>query len=178
MSEQLKESLSAVVDGEADTFEVRRVLDECGKNPELVRSWLSYELIGATLRREAAPSGRGMADAIWAAVEAGDGIEDNEALAPHGGRRRLLGPVAGIAVAATVALAVVFGLGGGDTPAPGGQELVLVNPVQEGEPVEFADYETQRANAYYLDHVRANAINNTATVVPFARTVVGNFEEK
>ncbi|MDA1074992.1 MAG: anti-sigma factor, partial [Proteobacteria bacterium] len=32
MSDKLKESLSAVIDSEADEFELRRVLDEIGKN--------------------------------------------------------------------------------------------------------------------------------------------------
>ena len=42
MSEKLKESLSAIIDGEADEFELRRVLDEIDKKelratPRLVR---------------------------------------------------------------------------------------------------------------------------------------------
>jgi sigma-E factor negative regulatory protein RseA len=35
MNEQLRQSLSAVVDGEADAFELRRVLDELDRDPEL-----------------------------------------------------------------------------------------------------------------------------------------------
>ena len=39
MSEKLKESLSAVVDGEADEFELRRVLDEINRDQILAESW-------------------------------------------------------------------------------------------------------------------------------------------
>ena len=46
MSEKLKGSLSAVIDGEADEFELRRVLDEVDKNEELRSTWERYHLIG------------------------------------------------------------------------------------------------------------------------------------
>ena len=50
MTEQLKEALSAVVDGEADVFELRRVLDEVGRSEELTEAWRRYHLIGERLR--------------------------------------------------------------------------------------------------------------------------------
>ena len=52
MSEKLKESLSAVMDGEADEFELRRVLDEVSKDAELASSWDRYHLIGSVMRGE------------------------------------------------------------------------------------------------------------------------------
>ena len=52
MSEQLKESLSAVMDGEADEFEIRRVLDEATSDAELRGVWERYHLIGSVLRGE------------------------------------------------------------------------------------------------------------------------------
>ena len=52
MSEKLKEALSAVIDGEADEFELRRVLDEMGKDVELAGSWERYHLIEITSRTE------------------------------------------------------------------------------------------------------------------------------
>ena len=39
MSEKLKESLSAVIDSEADEFETRRVLDEAATDAELKQTW-------------------------------------------------------------------------------------------------------------------------------------------
>ena len=44
MSEKLKESLSAVIDGEADEFELRRVLDEIGRNDQLALCWERYHV--------------------------------------------------------------------------------------------------------------------------------------
>ncbi|MEZ5597309.1 MAG: sigma-E factor negative regulatory protein [Pseudomonadales bacterium] len=53
MSEQLREALSAVLDGEADEFTLRRVLDETSRNVELRDTWTRYSLIKATLRGDA-----------------------------------------------------------------------------------------------------------------------------
>ena len=69
MSEKLKESLSAVIDGEADEFELRRVLDEIGKDAELAMSWERYHMIGSVMRRERVARGNGMRDRIRAEVQ-------------------------------------------------------------------------------------------------------------
>ncbi len=52
MTEQLRQSLSAVVDSEADAFELRRVLDELERDPALRASWMRYHLIGSVIRGE------------------------------------------------------------------------------------------------------------------------------
>jgi sigma-E factor negative regulatory protein RseA len=52
MNERLRQSLSAVVDGEADAFELRRVLDELERDPELRAAWMRYHLIGSVIRGE------------------------------------------------------------------------------------------------------------------------------
>ena len=57
MSEQLKESLSAVMDGEADEFEIRRVLNEAADDPELRGVWERYHLVRSVMRGEGGMSG-------------------------------------------------------------------------------------------------------------------------
>jgi hypothetical protein len=52
MTEQLRQSLSAVIDDEADAFELRRVLDELERDPSLRETWERYHLIGNVLRGE------------------------------------------------------------------------------------------------------------------------------
>lgn len=52
MSEQLKESLSAAVDDAADEFELRRVLDETGRNDALHGTFGRYQLVKSVLRGE------------------------------------------------------------------------------------------------------------------------------
>ncbi len=115
MSEKLKEALSAVVDDEADEFELRRVLDEVGKNPELKATWNRYHLVSALLRAERTSSGEELRERVWAALELAEGdapAADAEPAplevdpAPAG--RRRVNQLTGLAVAAAVALAVLL----------------------------------------------------------------------
>lgn len=182
MSEQLRESLSAVIDGEADTFEVRRVIDECAKDDELARAWSRYHLIGSIIRGEHSDRTSRMPDAIWAAIDADMGDESDPSLPaagrrPVGWRRRVLQSAAGVAVAATVALAVVVGFESDDSGPGSAVDLVVANPVEQ-TPVAPGTADVQRANAYYLHHVRAAAINSQAGMLPFTRAVTGSYEQE
>ena len=124
MSEQLKESLSAVMDGEADEFEIRRVLDEATSDAELRGVWERYHLIGSVLRGEGrTPSAssvtRGLSApdsrSFWARIDAdGDNPDDVEAMlvdSEPAPANRWMQRIVGVAVAAGVAAAVVIGLG-------------------------------------------------------------------
>lgn len=51
-SDHLFESLSALVDNEANELEVRRLLKNVESNPELLERWRRYHLIGSALRKE------------------------------------------------------------------------------------------------------------------------------
>lgn len=52
MNERNKESLSALMDGEADELEVRRVLNQLENNDELMDSWKTYHLMASVMRDE------------------------------------------------------------------------------------------------------------------------------
>jgi sigma-E factor negative regulatory protein RseA len=52
MSDSLKESLSALMDDEADDLELRRVLKILPEQPELEQVWARYHLVSASLKRE------------------------------------------------------------------------------------------------------------------------------
>ncbi|MFV2089476.1 MAG: sigma-E factor negative regulatory protein [Pseudomonadales bacterium] len=117
MSEKLKESLSAVIDDEADEFELRRVLDEIGKDPELKQSWERYYLIGSAIRGEGVADFGAMREKIWAEIQ----IEGDDSRPPlrsdidadeaEPAKRVVVGRWTSLAVAATVAFVVVVGLG-------------------------------------------------------------------
>lgn len=51
-SDQLLESLSALVDNEASELEVRRILKNVERNPEVRERWRRYNMIGSILRKE------------------------------------------------------------------------------------------------------------------------------
>ena len=137
MSERLKESMSAVIDGEADEFELRRVLDEVSHNPELLQTWQRYHAIGAHLSgeqraQELLPVGsmQAMADAVWetlgseaaqadnpeaeVAVGAASVMSSGPTLVPDTEQQAPpskggLSALTGLAVAASVALMVTVG---------------------------------------------------------------------
>lgn len=131
MTEQLRQSLSAVIDGEADAFELRRVLDELGRDAELRATWERYHLIGSVIRgertvrsrsaarelaqrvpmavREAAPAATAP-DAIGLA-----GADESSARGPWRVRRGWLG--GGLAAALVLGAAVLLQPFGG-APAP------------------------------------------------------------
>lgn len=120
MNEQVskKERLSALVDGETDDFETRRLADELVRSGEDRRRWERYHLIGDSLRggmRRTAPSD--FMDRIHSA------LADEPSLAvPQGpAHSRWLKPVAGTGIAAAVAVMTLAGLqmaGQGPEPAP------------------------------------------------------------
>ena len=111
MSDKLKESLSAVIDSEADEFELRRVLDEIGKNIELRETWDRYHLVSSVIRgdRKVVGTSDRMRARVWAAYQA----ETTEPVAetateapdatpqPPEPRPNWIGRSVGIAVAAT-----------------------------------------------------------------------------
>lgn len=52
MNERLNESLSALMDGEADELEIRRLLNQSEQESGLLDKWANYQMIGAIMRQE------------------------------------------------------------------------------------------------------------------------------
>lgn len=174
MSEQLKESLSAIIDDEADEFELRRVLDEIGQDEELRLKWSRYHLIASILR------GEGMSESastnIWRVIddEAQPEVVDAAELdAPQAPRNRnWIGGLVGAGVAAGVAMAVVVLFGGDDFGDEGpGAQIADIQPSQPVSPIVAAipsEYDLKRANAYIIQHSQHVSMKNRATL-PFVK---------
>jgi len=105
MSEKMRESMSALMDGEASDFETRRVLEGMD-NSELRDVWSRYHAASAAMKRDAASAS--LTIDISAAVS--QAIEKEDALVEP--RSRPMKTVAGFATAATIAFAAVIGLQG------------------------------------------------------------------
>jgi sigma-E factor negative regulatory protein RseA len=196
MSEQLKASLSAVMDGEADEFEIRRVLNEAAEDSELRGVWARYHLVRSVMRGEGRARGVGT-DALrarfWMQVDADDTPADdlpdasNVAVASSRSTWRIWGQrVAGVAVAAGVAAAVIVGFPGNDNGVARQTPNVAVAERAPPAPIALFDDELggravpaaldlQRAQAYMLHHAHHVALNNRS-VVPFVK--VAAFESK
>ncbi len=100
--EALQETLSAVMDNEADKLELRRVLAACGEDAELRSTWSRYQLARSVMHREPTLPKLDIAAAVSAALA-------DEAAPPKAekGPWRMVGR---LAVAASVTLAVLAGV--------------------------------------------------------------------
>lgn len=171
MSEKLKESLSAAVDDEADEFETRRVLDEIARDDELRDKWDRYHLVRSVIN--GGVTSTSALERFWKALDAEDDPEtadivefrrDERPMATVR-KRSWAGRVTGLAVAATVALAVVYYVGQ-DEPAPAQIAVTAPGPVLWEIPSEG---DRLRAQAYVLQHVRHTSMTNRAKPIPFSK---------
>jgi negative regulator of sigma E activity len=101
MTELLREQMSAFLDDALSSEETPLLLRRIHEDAELTRTYACYHLIGASLRNE--PDGSALAERVRNAL-------CEETLAPAGrphAWRRLLKPVLGVAVAASVAVVAI-----------------------------------------------------------------------
>jgi sigma-E factor negative regulatory protein RseA len=196
MTEMLRQSLSAVIDDEADAFELRRVLDELGRDPELREVWVRYHLIGAALRGElpAIPGGdrsTELGDQVWQALvdapgdpSGTDAAEVSAALARNAeapSRNRWLGRTTALAVAASVAFAVVIGVDAVRAPSSAPAPAVAVERVAPSVVVpatasvenptpqvrlasEVSASDVRRAHAYMLHHAQHQGLSQPSVM--------------
>ena len=105
MSQIDKESLSALLDNEADDLELRRVLKACEQDPQLLSAWERYSLVQSALHDSVIPVNSSLSQAIAAQIE-------TEAL--PSGKTSILGSLnwqqgmAKVAVAASAAFVFIF----------------------------------------------------------------------
>ncbi len=111
MNEAIKMQLSAFVDGELPENEAELLLRRLSQDAELRQQISEYLAIGRVMRGEPQVSGIDtLRDRIAVALEDPDyPLEMGDEVSPP--RNRMIRPLTGIAVAASVALIAVFGLG-------------------------------------------------------------------
>lgn len=175
MSEKLSESLSALMDNEANELELHRLLSQ-SEDPELRARWSRYHIARSAMRNDV--SSFAHIDISAAVSEA----VDNETLS---GKKSWVKTIGSVAVAASVTLAILVGVrvyntqlsdtadlmaSAQDRPAVQGVELPAIT-LQQGE--TFASYGT--------DQVRpeANANQPVVRVVrrhsPYAQSRLQDF---
>ena len=169
MSEQLRESLSALMDGEASAFEVRRVLDEVRRDGELRHVWNRWQRVSAALQGGAVRSDSDLADRVWAnlqddpvtGAEAGQGAGAGQAPV---GRQRNWGRVTAWVAASAAAIAVVVAanfsiLGGGEDPSTPQIAARPEAPVPQRPLANGSSAQGPNVNVYMLQHMQHKAVN-------------------
>ncbi len=101
---QMMESVSAMVDGEANELEFRRVLKEIVDNDELRHAWQRYHLVSASLKRELPNHMVDLSDSIRAA------IDEEPSHAKKFPLHTIVKPLGRFAIAASVAAIAVVGV--------------------------------------------------------------------
>lgn len=188
MSDKLKEFLSAAMDDEADEFELRRLLDEASEDQSLHAVWQRYHLVRGVLQQRrygsrTAPTQN--IESLWRRIDAGEGLDEPVAAAARSAPS-WVGRMAGAAVAATVALAIVLGfnlteqdpltrvdlLAGIQFSAP--EQLQVQAQVSDAGAHPALDEfpsraDVQRIRAYMLHHAQHTSMYQQPGAVPFLK---------
>jgi sigma-E factor negative regulatory protein RseA len=189
MNDRNKESLSALMDGEADELEIRRVLNQLDKDDELSDSWKNYHLMGSLMRDESFDS-IDLTQGINSVLDgelAPNGTADTtvtkllDASKAEGQRSAWYKPLTSVAVAASVTFAVLLGvqsiepndgLGLADASlhalqSPQGELTASTLTLEEQQQLESAQ---QQLQDYVLQH-SSDTNEDEKGVLPFARVV-------
>ena len=187
--EALQESLSAVMDNEADEMELRRVLG-ASDDAELRATWSRYQIARAVMHKELLEPRLDIAAAVSAALADED--------LPVQGKTVVRGPwrsVGRFAVAASVTVAVLAGVrlynqdevastqlaqqaAQPTLSAPQAQGPAMLagfstTGEQQGEAETASeatpDWHDQRLPAYLRQHAQQAAMNATESALPYAR---------
>jgi sigma-E factor negative regulatory protein RseA len=189
----MRESLSALLDDEANELEVERVLSAAGDDEELRATWRRYSLVRGALDGQVPGwSGLDVSAGVRDAIEA----ERFAGGAVSGLRQRLAKPFASLAVAASVAAMVVLGgqqlaltgqseAGATEAYVARGPVLTFDNPQAMALPASYGtqplpalepatrtaykELARQRMARYMQDHAEQAALNSPQGLIPFAR---------
>lgn len=189
MNERNKESLSALMDGEADELEIRRVLNQLDKDDELRDNWKNYHLMGSLMRDESFDSldlTRGINQILDGELAPSGAADINTPQSPRESHVQKSSnawykPLTSVAVAASVTLAVLLGvqsiepdngLGLADNSANTSQvlqgELTASSlTIEEQQQLESAQQQLQD----YILQNSADSNEEKKGILPFARVV-------
>ena len=200
----LKESLSALLDNEAQELETRRVLNEMERDAELKSTWQNYQMIGDLMRNEVS-SPMDLTDAINQQIDGQEAMPEGQIT--EAASKSWMRPFTSVAVAASVTLAVLLGVQMGEqetspisiaSQAPAAVEVapnavapslisgaveapvqVASTDVAPAESAEDLEQAQQKLQEYLMEHTENAAGNTNRGALPYARVVkFGEQQEK
>ncbi len=194
MSEKMRESLSAVLDEEANELELQRVLGQIADDQELRDTWVRYSLIHSVATGQAvAYRNLDVSARVRQAIDGGSSAAG--AAVRSNFKQKFLRPLTSLAVAASVTATVVIGgqqlaqleahndgaavassvspvglvnsLGATSVQASYGTRAVPV--LQPASRTAYQELARQRMAKYLQEHAEHAALNSPNGLVPFAR---------
>jgi sigma-E factor negative regulatory protein RseA len=197
MNDRIYESLSALMDNEANELELERVLAQTVDNTELRKTWVRYNLTQHAVHgRPVAYLDLDISARVQSALAGSQTDRSGIGTALTVFKQRMVRPLVSFAVAASVAATVVIGgqqlahVDGGygvdrsvaNSASPVGmlnslgatavQASYGTQPIPVLQPATRAAYQElaqQRLRKYMQDHVEQAALNSPQGLVPFAR---------
>ncbi len=207
MSEQIRGSISALMDNEANELELERLLNQ-SQQSDVRASWNRYQLAGQAINGSPSVHNLDVSLSVMAAIEAEDAAGGITAVARNHrfSIGELLKPVASLAVAASVFASVLvgsqlYGLMGNDLNVDPAQQVAnhaspvgMVNTVggatvnaNYGAPAMKSGPRNQRAEynrlarkqlqRYLLPHTDEAALNTPQGMMPYARLATLRVED-
>jgi sigma-E factor negative regulatory protein RseA len=171
MNEAIRMQISAFVDGELPENEAELLLRRMSQDAELRQEVAEYLAMGRLMRREPGLAG---ADHLHerVAAEIDHGPVDADAGDVDVVANRAVRPLAGVAIAATVALVAIFALQQNTAIDELPQDSALPAIANEGVPV--IDTQQERQRQYFLNHAEtssqmgANGMNSRVVTLRFS----------
>jgi len=163
MNEQMKEQLSAFMDGELDDAQLVQQLET---NPEARATWSRYHMIRDALHQDYVTGAQSLADKVARSLEAEPTI-----LAPKRwyAPKKIARQASGLAIAATIAAVAIIVVR--ETPAPvnSGPSLA-VGPITT-KPVRLTADEERKLSGYVVSHTEYSASTRMKGMLPYTRIV-------
>lgn len=183
MTEQQREALSALMDGEASELELRRTLKDLDSSPELLSQWDRYHMIRSSIKGDVNALGNlDITQAVSAAI-ADEEVHHQESSQSG----QWFKSVASMAVAASVTFAVVLGWQNytADTGVSNNQiafetapvvrdgKAVLASTANQGAKPQLipSTMVQERLQNYMLTHTQNASLNTSHGMMPYARVV-------
>jgi negative regulator of sigma E activity len=170
--------VSAFVDGELPENEAELLLRRMSQDLELRQAVAEYLAIGRLMRAEPGLAGADrLHERIAAAID--DRPADADDSASNTVASKAVRPLAGIAIAATVALAAIFAL----QQTPGVDELPADAPLPVADVVPGIDQQEERQRQYFLNHAEtssqfgANGMNSRVVSLRFSEELAADSED-
>jgi sigma-E factor negative regulatory protein RseA len=196
VTEVKKESLSALIDGEASEIEIHRLVREFRSDESLTRSWAIYQQIRTSLRSSGEAQltpghHESLFNRISEAVHAEEDVHDHVSTVNRSSKKVVFG---GLALAASLVVAVFVGVQ--TATAPGGGQDVALNESIAGagagagvespvdvqrvafqpdiqdttsELVELDEEKQRRLRAYLNQHDRMSRMDNNNQLVNYQK---------
>jgi negative regulator of sigma E activity len=173
MNEGIRMQVSAFVDGELPDNEADLLLRRMSQDVELRKEVAEYLAIGRLTRGEAGLAGADrLHERIAAAIDDRPADDGNSAGATITTASRAIRPLAGIAIAASVALVAVFTL----QQTTGIDELPVDEPLPlANEVVPNIDAQQERQRQYFLNHAESSSQLGASGMI--SRVVTLRFSE-